>query len=58
MKEVQPIEEEIENLEDVGWDPEAKVMKDLICYELDKPSLNHFFLTGANLEEPGRTELI
>ena len=58
MKEVQSIEEEIDNFEDVGWDPEAKVMKDLICYELDEPSLNHFFLTSANLEEPGRIELI
>ena len=51
MKEVQLIEEEIEVLEGVGQDPEAKVVKELICYELDEPSSDRFFLTGANLEE-------
>ena len=58
MKEVQLIEEERKILEDVGRDPKAKVVKDLIRYELDEPSSDHFFLTGANLEERERTELI
>ena len=52
------IEEEHEVLEDVGRDPEDKVMEDLIRYELDEPSSDRFFLTGANLEERERTELI
>ena len=51
MQEVQLIEEEHEILEDVGRDPKAKVVEDLICYELDEPSSDRFFLTGANLEE-------
>ena len=38
--------------------PEAKVMEDLIRYQLDEPSSNHFFLTGINLKERERTELI
>ena len=58
MKEVQLIEEEHEVLEDVEWDPEAKVVEDLIRYELDEPSSDRFFLIGANLEERERTELI
>ena len=52
------IEEEHEVLEDVRRDPEAKVMEDLICYEFDEPSSDYLFLTGANLEEQERTELI
>ncbi|GFS42559.1 hypothetical protein Acr_00g0080540 [Actinidia rufa] len=39
-------------------DPEAKVIEDLMRYELDEPSSDRFFLTGANLEERERTELI
>ena len=35
MKEVQLIEDEIKVLEDVGWDPEAKVVEELIRYELN-----------------------
>ncbi|GFZ16802.1 hypothetical protein Acr_26g0000720 [Actinidia rufa] len=58
MKEVQLIEEEMEVLEDIWRDLEAKVVEDLICYELDEPSSDSFFLTGANLEERERTELI
>ncbi|GFZ03447.1 hypothetical protein Acr_16g0000710 [Actinidia rufa] len=58
MKEVQLIKEEREVLEDVGRDLEVKVVEDLICYELDEPSSNRFFFTGANLEERDRTELI
>ena len=33
-------------------------MEDLIRYELDEPSSDCFFLTGANLEEQDRTVLI
>ena len=58
MKEIQLIEEEHEVLEDVGKDPEARVVEDLIFYELDEPSSDHFFLINANLEERERTELI
>ena len=58
MKEVQLIEEEQDVLEDVGRDPKAKVVEDLICYELNKPSSDHFFLTGVNLQERERTQLI
>ena len=49
MKEVQLIEEEQEILEDFEKDPESKVVEDLICYELDEPSLDSFFLIGVNL---------
>ncbi|GFS36134.1 hypothetical protein Acr_00g0044290 [Actinidia rufa] len=38
-------------------DPDAKVKKDLMRYELDEPSSDYFFLTSANLEERERTEL-
>ena len=58
IKEVQLIEHEQEILEDVRRDLEAKVVEDLICYELDEPSSDHFFLTGANLEEQERIEPI
>ncbi|GFZ21140.1 hypothetical protein Acr_29g0003020 [Actinidia rufa] len=58
MKEVHLVEEEYEVLEDVGWNPEAKVVEDLVRFELDEPSSNRFFLTRANLEERERTELI
>ena len=58
MKEVQLVEEEHEFLEDVGRNLEAKVVEDLICYELDELSLDRFFLTGANLKEGERTKLI
>ena len=33
-------------------------MEDLIRYELDEPSSDHFFLTSANLEARERIELI
>ena len=58
VKEVQLIEAEQEVLEDIGRDPEAKVMEDLIHYEPDEPSLDRFFLMGDNLEERERTEII
>ena len=51
MKEVELIEEGHAILKDIRRDLEAKVVEDLIRYELDEPSLNHFFLTIANLEE-------
>ena len=53
MKEVQLIEEH-EVLEDVGRDPEAKVVEDLIRYELDEPSSDRFVLeqTWSNEREP------
>ncbi|GFZ19130.1 hypothetical protein Acr_27g0008690 [Actinidia rufa] len=57
MKEVQLIEQEQEVLEDVGRDPEAKVVEDLIRYELDERNSDSF-LTGANLEERERTEVL
>ena len=55
---MQLIEEKHEVLDDIGRDPEAKVVKDLICYELNEPSSYYFFLTNANLEEWERTDLI
>ena len=55
---MQLIKEEHEALENVSWDPEAKVMEDLIWCELDEPSSDYFFLTGANLKERERAELI
>ena len=58
MKEVQLIEEEHEVLDDVRRDPKAKVVEDQIRYELDEPSSDCFFLTGTNLKERERTELI
>ena len=58
LKEVQLIKEEHEVLEDVQKDLEAKVLEDLIHFELDEPSLNHFFLRGTNLEEREKTKLI
>ncbi|GFY99152.1 chitin elicitor receptor kinase 1 [Actinidia rufa] len=38
--------------------PKAKVVEDLIRYELDKPSLDRFFFTGANLKEREKTEFV
>ncbi|GFZ11574.1 hypothetical protein Acr_22g0009720 [Actinidia rufa] len=51
IKEVQLIRKEIEVLEDVGRDPEAKVVEDLIRHELDEPSSS--FL--PHWCKPGRT---
>ena len=47
IKEVQLIEEEREVLEGIRRDPKAKVVEDLIRYELDEPSSDYFFLTSA-----------
>ncbi|GFS37725.1 hypothetical protein Acr_00g0053660 [Actinidia rufa] len=58
MKEVQIIEKNIEVLEDVGCDPEAKVIEELVRYELDEPGSDRFFLVGSDLNECERTELI
>ena len=45
------VEEERKFLEDVGRTPYTKVMEDLICYELNELSLNHFFLVGSNVRQ-------
>ncbi|GFS40182.1 hypothetical protein Acr_00g0066980 [Actinidia rufa] len=58
MREVQMIEEDIEVLEDVGRDPETKVIEELVRYELDEPGSDRFFLVGSDLNECERTELI
>ncbi|XP_057505216.1 uncharacterized protein LOC130788530 [Actinidia eriantha] len=58
VKKVQMVEEDIEVLEDVGRDPEAKVIEELVRYELDEPSSDRFFLIGLDLNECERTELI
>ncbi|XP_057465711.1 uncharacterized protein LOC130755326 [Actinidia eriantha] len=58
MKEVQIIQEDIEVLEDVGRDPEAKVIEELVRYELDEPGSDRFFLVGSDLSECERTELV
>ena len=58
MKEVKMVEEENEVLEDVGKTPEAKVLEDLMRFDLDKPSLDPFFLTGSSLIERERTMFI
>ncbi|XP_057489449.1 uncharacterized protein LOC130775334 [Actinidia eriantha] len=58
VKEVQMVEEDIEVLEDVGRDPKAKIIEELVRYELDEPSSDRFFLIGSELNECERTELI
>ncbi|GFZ04798.1 hypothetical protein Acr_17g0003700 [Actinidia rufa] len=58
MQEVQLVEEEQEVLKDIGRDLEAKVVEDLMRYELDERSSDRFFLTSANLEEWEKTELV
>ena len=55
---MQLIKEKHEVLEDVGRNPEAKVVEYLICYDQDEPSSDCFFLFGENLEEQERIELI
>ena len=52
------VEEEREVLQDVGRTPEAKVVEDLISYELNEASSDRFFLTSANLKEQKRIEFI
>ena len=58
MKSVQLVEEEREMLEDVGIIPKKMVVKDLILYELDEPSSDHFFLVVSNIKERERIELV
>ncbi|GFY97538.1 hypothetical protein Acr_12g0000790 [Actinidia rufa] len=48
VKEVQMVEEDMEALEDVGRDPKAKVIEELVRYELDEPSSDRYFLTRLN----------
>ncbi|GFZ05420.1 hypothetical protein Acr_17g0009920 [Actinidia rufa] len=57
VKEVQMVEEDIEVLEDVGCDPEAKVIKKLVRYELDEPNSDQFFLNESDLNECAPPEL-
>ncbi|GFZ01188.1 hypothetical protein Acr_14g0008230 [Actinidia rufa] len=56
MKEVQMIEENTEVLEDVGRDPEDKVIEELVRYELDELGSDRFFLVGSGLNECERGE--
>ncbi|GFY90940.1 hypothetical protein Acr_07g0011360 [Actinidia rufa] len=58
VKEVQMVEEDIEMLEDVGRNPEAKVIEELVRCELDEPGSDRFFLIGSDLKECERTELV
>ena len=51
MKSVQLVEEERELLKDVSRILEEKVVKELVHYELDEQSSDHFFLIGSNLRE-------
>ena len=45
------VEEERKVLENVGRNPKAKVVEDLICYELNEQSLNRYFLIGSNVKK-------
>ena len=45
------VEEEIEVLKDVGRIPKAKVVEDLMCYDLKELISDRFFLTSSNLKE-------
>ncbi|GFZ04686.1 hypothetical protein Acr_17g0002580 [Actinidia rufa] len=56
-KEVQMIEENTEVLEDVGRDPEAKVIEELVRYELGERGSDRFFLVGSGLNECERPEI-
>ena len=58
MKKVQLVEEELKLLEDVIKNSKDKVVENLICYELDEPSLDRFLLTCPNLKKWERIELI
>ncbi|GFY95352.1 hypothetical protein Acr_10g0007370 [Actinidia rufa] len=57
-EEVQLVEEEQEVLEDIERDPEAKVVEDLMCYELDEPSLDHFVDIPFSFHVPPSTSVI
>ena len=57
-REMQLDEKEREVLEDIGRIPEAKVVEDVMCYYLNVPRSDHFFLTGSNLKKQERIELI
>ncbi|GFY95161.1 hypothetical protein Acr_10g0005460 [Actinidia rufa] len=52
------VDEEREVLKDVGKAPKAKVMEDLMHYDLHDPNSDCFFLMGSNLTERERTEFI
>ena len=52
------MEEEREVLEDVSKTLKAKVIEDLIHYDLVEPCSNCYFLVGLNMKERKRTELV
>ena len=52
------VEEERKVLKDVSKTLEAKVVEDLVHYDLKEQSSNCFFLTCSNLIERKKTELI
>ena len=52
------MEEKKKVLEDVGRTSEAKVIEDLIHYNLNEPSSDCFFLKGSHLTKQDRIELI
>ncbi|GFY88776.1 hypothetical protein Acr_06g0007160 [Actinidia rufa] len=58
VKEVQMVKEDIEMLEDVGCDPEAKVIEELVRYELDEPSSDRFFLVGGRRSAPEHVDAV
>ena len=58
VEKIQLVEEEREVLEDIERVPEEKPVEDLIRYDLDESSSDHFFLVGSNLKEQERIELI
>ena len=45
-------------MKDVSRTPEAKIVEDLIRYDLDKPCLDRFFLMCSNLTKREKIELI
>ncbi|GFZ18287.1 hypothetical protein Acr_27g0000260 [Actinidia rufa] len=50
-EKVQFVEEEHKVLQHIRRNPEAKVVKTYVHFELDEPSSGHFSLIGANLKE-------
>ena len=52
------MEEEREVLEDVSKTLKAKVIEDLIHYDLVEPCSNCYFLVGLNMKKRKRTELV
>ena len=44
------MEEDREVIKDVGRTSEAKVVGDLILYDLDEPCSDRYFLVGSNMK--------